>query len=103
MRAIGSEYKINVHVEPLDGLHMVDYDFECEFYAYSRIKVIRLRKDDMLPVDNDNYIAIITSEMSKTIGRGRVMLRLTGYIPDGDFPDKVRVEIAEVWTGVTIQ
>lgn len=102
MRAIGSEYKINVHVEPLDGLHMADYDFECEFYAYSRIKVIRLRKDDMLPVDNDNYIAIITSEMSKTIGRGMVKLRFKAYIPDGDFPDGLRTEISEVCTGITI-
>ena len=34
MSALGTELKINVHVEPIDGLHMSEYDFECVFFVY---------------------------------------------------------------------
>ena len=35
MSALGTEFKINVHVEPIDGFHMADekVDFECYLYA----------------------------------------------------------------------
>ena len=35
-----NEFKMNVHLEPMDGLHMSDYDFECAFYVYTNRKVV---------------------------------------------------------------
>ena len=101
MSALGTEFKINVHVEPIDGLHMSDYDFECEFFAYTN-RGVKIPKSRMRKVDDDNYLAMITTELGKTIGRGTLKLRLTAYIPDDDFEDGVRTEVAEVCTGVTI-
>jgi hypothetical protein len=53
-------------------------------------------------VDNDNYIALINSEDSYIIGKGRLTMEVTAYIPDADFNDNIRTEKAIVWTGVTI-
>lgn len=95
MSALGTEIKINVHVEPIDGFHMADYDFKCQFYVYTN-RFILLNKADMKEIDKDNYLAIITSDSALKIGRGVVKLKFTAYIPDADFPDGLRTEIAEV-------
>lgn len=99
---LGTELKINVHIEPIDGVSMANYDFECEFYASSKKKSVIIPKKNMKRVDNDNFIAVITQDNALLIGRGSVMLRLTAHIPDSDFPDGARTEIVEVCTGVTI-
>ena len=39
MSALGTEYKINVHVEPVDGSTMDDFDFECTLYVYKNNEV----------------------------------------------------------------
>mgnify|MGYP006967262175 CR=1 FL=1 len=99
MSALGTEFKINVHVEPIDGMHMSGYDFECEFYCY-RNKTIKVSKRDMVMVDEDNYVALVDSAK---IGAGKVNLLFTAYIPDDDFSDMLRTEVAYVETGITIQ
>lgn len=101
MSAFGTELKINVHVEPIDGLHMSDYDFECLFYVNINKHVV-VSKADMKEVDIDNYLALITSDLTNKIGRGAIKMKITAYIPDADFPDGLRTEIAEVCTGVVI-
>lgn len=101
MSALGTELKINVHVEPIDGLHMSDYDFECLFYVNTNKHVV-VSKADMKEVDIDNYLALITSDLTNKIGRGAIKMKITAYIPDADFPDGLRTEIAEVCTGVVI-
>lgn len=101
MSALGTELKINVHVEPIDGYHMSGYDFECQFYVYTN-KSVAISKADMIKVDDDNYLALITSELAQKIGRGTIKMKITAHIPDADFPDGMRTEIADVCTGVVI-
>lgn len=102
MIVLGTELKINVHVEPIDELHMSDYDFECAFYIYKNKKVV-IKKSEMNRVDNDNYIAMIDSEKANILGRGRLNMEITAYIPDGDFADNTRTEKADVCTELVIQ
>ena len=96
-----TEYKVNVHAEPIDGLSMDKYEFECQFYV-SPNKVITIKKEDMKQSevngqpDPDNYIAILDSEKVKALGRGSVKFRFIAHIPDADFPDRTRTEVAEV-------
>ena len=96
-----TEYKINVHAEPIDGLSMDKYDFECQFYVYSN-KVVTIKKEFMKQqesngvLDPNNYIAILDSEKGKALGRGSVKMRFIAHIPDADFPDGTRTEVAEV-------
>lgn len=95
------EYKVNVHAEPIDGLSMDKYEFECQFYVYSN-KVVTIKKEDMKQneVDNkpdpDNYIVILDSDKIKALGRGSVKMRFIAHIIDPDFPDGTRTEVAEV-------
>lgn len=101
MAALGTELKINVHIEPIDGLHMENYDFVCQFFAYPNRKV-EIHKEDMKKIDSDNYLAMITEEQCKRIGRGELHLEVTAYVPDSDFFDGLRTEKATICTGVTI-
>jgi hypothetical protein len=101
MSALGTELKINVHVEPIDGMRMSEYDFECAFYVYTNKKVV-ISKSEMKEVDNDNYLAIIDSVNALVLGRGTINMEITAHIPDNDFPDRLRTEKAVVCTGVVI-
>lgn len=86
-----SEKKLNVHLEPIDGFHMVDYDFECEAFVFVN-KVVKKKKADMIQVDDDNYMLTLTDADMGTIGRGRINVLVTAYIPDADFADGKRTE-----------
>ncbi len=99
MSSIGTELKINVHVEPIDGFHMSDYDFTCRFYIYAN-RYVELEKSEMIRMDDDNYIACIDSSK---LGTGNIMMRIMAYIPDADFSDGFRTEVETVDTMVIIR
>lgn len=98
---LGTELKFNIHLEPIDGMHMYDYEFECVFYTYNNRKVV-IPKGQMKMVDNDNYIAVIDSENALRIGRGRIEVEITAHIPDTDFEDGNRTEKLALCTDVII-
>lgn len=98
MSSFKTEFKINVHVEPIDGYTMDNYDFFCEFYIYSNRRV-RIKKKEMIRMDDSNYVACIDSSK---LGVGMVRMRIIAYIPDSDFSDGLRTEVEEVSTGVEI-
>lgn len=95
---IGTEIKINVHVLPIDGMSMESYNFDCEFYTYSN-KKLKVQKSEMIKVDGDNYIATIDTSV---IGVGALRNRIIAQVPDMDFIDGYRTEIADVNTDVVI-
>ena len=108
MSALGTEFKINVHMEPIDGFHMADENvgFECYLYVYTN-KGVLFRKGDQFVIQQDNslddYRIVVTSDNSIKIGRGSVKLKFTSHIPDSDYPDGKRTEIVDgICTGVTI-
>lgn len=95
------EYKLNVHVEPIAGYHMEELNFKCVLFVYPN-KAVEVGKAMMVKVDEDNYIIPLTAELVKIIGRGQLKLKIIGEIPDSDFPDGLRTEIAEICTDVVI-
>lgn len=90
MGALGKEFKMNVHLEPIDGLHMSRYDFECAFYVYTNRKVV-IPKSKMRKVDDDNYVAMIETADALRISRGRINVEIAAYIPDNDFSKYVTI------------
>lgn len=98
---IGTEFKLNIHLEPVDGYHMSEYDFECAFYVYTNRKVV-IPKSNMKNVDDDNYLAIIETENAMKIGRGKITAEITAYIPDNDFSDGLRTEKIVLCTDITV-
>ena len=94
----GTEIKLNIHHDPIDGLTMDDYAFEVSLYCSPR-KTVVVSKADLRREDENNYIvALDTAE----VGSGDLKCRTTSYIPDGDFPDNLRTEIVEIDTEMTI-
>lgn len=100
MSALGTEFKLNVHLEPLDGLHMSDYDFEVALYVYTNRKVV-FQKSKLKKVDDDNYLLMVETADALRIGRGRINAEITAYIPDSDFSDGFRTEKLVLCTDVT--
>lgn len=109
MSALGTEFKIKedkilVKVDPMDGLHMSDYDFDIELHTHPNRSVI-LNKSNPLVIkaDEDRYKVCITSEVSRKLGNGAVKLNFIAYIPDPDFPDGYRTSVVEnICTGVDL-
>lgn len=95
------EYKLNVHVEPIAGYHMDELSLKCVLFVYPN-KTVGVGKEAMVKVDEDNYIIPLTAELVKIVGRGQLKVRVIAEIPDSDFPDSLRTEIAEVCTGIVI-
>lgn len=85
---IGTELKINVHIEPIGDLHMSDYDFTAKFYTKA-VKTVVVHKQDMIQVDEDNYIALVDT---KTMTAGIIQMVVQAEMPDADFPDGLRTE-----------
>ena len=100
MSALGTEFKLNVHLEPLDGLHMSDYDFEVALYVYTNRKVV-FQKSKLKKVDDDNYLLMVETAAALRLGRGRINAEITAYIPDNDFSDGLRTEKLVLCTDVT--
>lgn len=100
MSALGTEFKLNVHLEPLDGLHMSDYNFEVALYVYTNRKVV-FQKSKLKKVDDDNYLLMVETADALRIGRGRINAEITAYIPDSDFSDGLRTEKLVLCTDVT--
>ena len=94
----GTEIKLNVHIDPLGNLHMDDYYFECKFYIFPK-KFIIVKKADMVKVDADNYLAMVDTT---DLGIGKLHMMVTAEIPDSDFGDGTRREIACVNTEIEI-
>lgn len=94
----GSELKLNIHIDEMDGMTMDDYDFIVNIYcAANRSQTVK--KDEAIRVDNNNYIVLV--DTSKT-GLGSLICKVTAYLPDGDFPDEVRKEIVIEDTGIKV-
>ena len=87
--SLGTDLKINFHVEPINGLSMEDYDFFVEVYTRGG-KVLRIDKLQCIKADADNYRITFNTQ---DVGIGTLKYKFTAYIPDSDFDDGVRTEI----------
>ena len=96
---LGTELKLNINIAPMGVVSMDDYDFNIDVYTQSSNKHLIIEKAETKKVDKDNYVVIIDTEL---VGAGRVMCKVTAYLPDGDFKDRDRKEIAVVDTGISI-
>lgn len=91
MIVLGSEFKRNIHIDPIDGIHMSEYDFSVAVYAYTNKKVL-FKKNQMRKIDDDNYLLIVETEDCLRIGKGKLNFEIIAHIPDSDFSDGFRTE-----------
>jgi hypothetical protein len=95
---LGTEIKLSVEIEPIGSITMDDYDFIVEIYCSTK-RVQTFTKAETIRVNAWNYLVLVnTSEL----GAGDVKCKVTAHVPDSDFDDMVRTEVACVDTGITI-
>lgn len=103
---LGTEIKLNIHIDPIGDFTMHDYAFTVEAYCSSKKSLTIESSDKKLakPVEgfngkiNDYIIMIDTSE----IGTGNLKCKVTAYIPDDDFEFGKRTEVSIIETGIEI-
>jgi hypothetical protein len=91
MSGFGTQFVINVTMEPMDNLHMADVDFKAKFYVYQN-KSLELDKSEMVKVDDDNYLAFVDSAK---VGKGQIKYRLFVYVPDENWEGGQRLMISD--------
>lgn len=95
---IGTELKLNIHIEPIGFTTMDDYDFEVEVYCSPKRPIV-IQKSDAIRIDSDNYVVLVDTNV---VGAGNLKCKVTAQIPDGDFPDQLRTEVVCIDTGINI-
>lgn len=96
---LGTELKLNIHIEPMGKMTMDDYDFSVELYCSTR-KIITVPKSELRRVSADNYIVTFDT---RDVGIGMLKCNIIALIPDSDFADAVRTEVVKCETGITIK
>lgn len=95
---IGTELKLNIHIDNIEDITMDDYDFEVELYCSPK-KSITVAKSSAIRIDESNYVVLVDTNI---IGAGELKCKVSAQIPDGDLPDNLRTEIVGVETGINI-
>jgi hypothetical protein len=95
---IGTELKLNIHIEPIGDTTMDDYDFEVEVFCSPK-KPIIIPKENTVRVDSDNYVVLVDTNI---VGAGDLKCKVTAQVPDSDFPDQLRTEVVCIDTGINI-
>lgn len=94
----GTEIKLNVSIESIGGLTMDEYDFKVDVFC-SNSKVVSATKKDCIRIDEKNYVVLVDTN---AVGHGRLRCKITAELPDIDFADGYRTEIAILDTGIDI-
>ena len=95
---IGTELKLNIHIEPIGDTTMDDYNFDVEVYCSPK-KPIIIPKANSIRIDSDNYVVLVDTNV---VGAGDLKCKVTAQVPDGDFPDLLRTEVVCIDTGINI-
>ena len=97
---LGTEIKLNVSIDPIGDMTMDDYDFNVEAICGTfKKRSVTFKKVQAIRVDENNFIICLDTA---AVGTGELKLKVTAFLPDGDFADGKRTEIVEVGTGVEI-
>lgn len=95
---LGTKFKYNIHVDPIEGLTMDDYDFAVEVCTKPRVSQ-KFAKPDLIRVDSENYVARIDTSL---IGIGPMEVKFIAMLPDADFENGWRPEVIRHKTGINI-
>lgn len=94
----GTELKMNIHLEPIDGYTMDAYNFSCVAYCSVSKKIIA-KKSDCKRIDSSNYMMIVDTNLLST---GDLNILVLADIPDSDMSDMIRTEPIVIDTQIRI-
>lgn len=96
---IGTEFKIKVQMERIDGHSLSDLDFHVEVFTDRNKKRVVYEKEKCIMLDEDSYAIPVDSQ---ELGSGRYFISITVYIPDTHFPEGVRKDVSTFYSGKEI-
>lgn len=97
--SFGTTLKFLVSADLGNGLHMEDVDFQCSFFRAGLLNSQLVKKEDMLKLSADEYLAVVNT---RVIGTGEYYMKLTAFIPDTDVEGGLREEVITIPTGIRI-
>ena len=95
---LGTELKLNIHIDPIGSITMEDYDFEIEVFCTPK-KSITITKEDAIWITKNDYVVLVDTN---EVGVGTLKVKVIAHIPDGDFGDQARTEVSVEDTGIEI-
>lgn len=95
---IGTELKLNVHIDRIENITMDDYDFSVDLYCSPK-NTINIPKSKAVRIDSENYIVLLDTTL---VGAGSLKAKITSYIPDDDFDDGYRTVVIMMNTNINI-
>lgn len=94
----GSDLKLLFSIESDEIVSMEGIDFFVEIIFNG--KSLTLRKNQLVKIDDKNYIACIKSNLT---AKGSLSAQVTLLIPDNKFEDGVRAVVKKIYTNLIIQ
>ena len=98
----GSDFKLNLNIDKIEGKGMHDYDFYVELYT-SNSKPYILKKEDLISLIDDKGENVILPIESSKLGTGKLTVRVIVTLDDADFLNDKRTEIIVINTGIEIK
>lgn len=95
---LGTELKLNVNIDPIGSVSMSEYDFTIEVYCSPK-KNIAVTKEQAIKINEHNYVVLVDTNI---VGAGDLKCKITAHIPDSDFSDGIRTEVAFIDTKIKI-
>lgn len=96
---LGSEIKLNVHIETYEGKTADDYEFTLEAWTNSS-RITTFKKSDTIRIDENNRLLRIDTV---ALGAGIIKIKITAELHDMDFRDEYRTEVTAINTGILIR
>ena len=95
---MGTELKLNLNIKPVAGFTADDFDFSVDVYCSPK-RTVTKDKSELIRTDSENYVILLdTAE----VGAGELKAKVTAYIPDYDYEDTKRTEVAVYATNIVI-
>ena len=96
---IGTEFKISISMEPIEGQTLSEIDFNADVYTDRSGKHKTYKKPDCANLDNYTYVVAVDSS---ELGAGRYFIKVTVFIPDTHFLDGYRKDVSTFFSGKEI-
>lgn len=96
---VGTEFKIRIAMEPIDGKSLSELEFSVLVHTNRYGKSKAYEKKDCIMIDKDTYAVPVDSA---ALGPGKYFITVTVFIPDTHFIKGVRKDVSTFYSGKEI-
>jgi hypothetical protein len=100
MCKIGTQYKVVIHIDPVNDISMIDNLVSAVFFTPLCQRKIELLPKDIRRRDEENAVFIIDSML---LAPGNLFCTITARVPDEDAQSGYRIQVNTLFTGIYIE